>query len=233
MFKNWTNRDWFWFTGILSASIFGVVTFRLSDNLEVINLFSFISSSISIALAIIAIYIALKQDRDSRSISKETSILLNAITGKIEGMDSKIDKLDPRTVTEPVEDQLKDEIEKIINSVDTQVNPKIIDEINSMINEKFNSINQNLDSYYDKKPSNRVKKYYIKIHVPSNYQNEIPKFIKDFDNEFKVISISHSLEENLLTVNFYHIKAIDVKEIKDFVIKNGFGIIRYGRDSSF
>ena len=31
---------------------------------------------------------------------------------KIEGMDSKIDKLDPRAVTTPVENQLKDEIEK-------------------------------------------------------------------------------------------------------------------------
>lgn len=233
MLKNWSNRDWIWLTLILSASIYGVVTFRLSDNLEVINLFSFISSSISIALAIIAIYIALKQDRDSRAISKETSILLNAITGKIEGMDSKIDRLDPRTVTEPVEDQLKDEIEKIINSIDTQVNPKIIDEINTMINEKFNSINQNLDSYYDKKPSNIVRKYYVKILVPSNYQNEIPKFIKDFSNEFNVMNTSHSLEGNLLTVDFYHIKAIDVNELKYFVDKNGLSIKTYGRDHGF
>lgn len=233
MFKNWSNRDWFWLTFILSASIYGVVTFRLSDNLEVINLFSFISSSISIALAIIAIYIALKQDRDSRAISKETSILLNAITGKIEGMDSKIDRLDPRTVTEPVEDQLKDEIEKIINSVDTQVNPRIIDEINTMINEKFNSINQNLDYYYDKKPSNKISRYYVEIFVPSNYQNEIPKFIKDFSNEFNLIGTSHSLENDLLTVDFYHINSISLNELEYFVLRNGFSLKTYGTKKSF
>ncbi|MEK8198356.1 hypothetical protein [Lysinibacillus sp. FSL M8-0134] len=220
MFKNWSNRDWFWLTFILLASIYGVVTFRLSDNLEVINLFSFISSSISIALAIIAIYIALKQDRDSRAISKETSILLNAITGKIEGMDSKIDRLDPRTVTEPVEDQLKEEIKKIINNVESQVNPQVIDEINSKINEKFNSINQDLEDYYIKEMSNGMKNT-LKIFAPIKYQNEIPTFIKDFNNEFNVRGISYNLIKDILTVDFYDDNEIKYTELKNFIAKYG------------
>ncbi|CAM5246373.1 putative protein OS=Lysinibacillus sphaericus OX=1421 GN=LS41612_10730 PE=4 SV=1 [Lysinibacillus sphaericus] len=94
----WRNQDWLWLVLILVAIIFFVTTFRLADNIQVVDLFSFISSSVSIALALVAIFYAWKQDSDSQVVTRHTSNLLTQITSKIENMDSKIDKLDPQTV---------------------------------------------------------------------------------------------------------------------------------------
>ena len=52
----WRNQDWVWLVLILSAIIYFVTTFRLADNIQVVDLFSFISSSVSIALAVVAIF---------------------------------------------------------------------------------------------------------------------------------------------------------------------------------
>ncbi|WP_394548827.1 hypothetical protein [Priestia aryabhattai] len=95
----WTNKDWAWLVGVLTAIIILILTYRLSDNQEVTNLFSFISSSVSIALAIIAIFIALKQDSDGRRVNEQTSFLLNNIESKISNVDENIRKIDAGFIT--------------------------------------------------------------------------------------------------------------------------------------
>lgn len=218
MFKNWSNRDWFWLTGILSTSIYGVITFRLSDNLEVINLFSFISSSISIALAIIAIYIALKQDRDSRAISKETSILLNTITGKIEGMDSKIDNLDPNKVTEPEKDQLIKDVVEILHkdAEESSTNSQLIEEITGKINEKFDDIDLKLQNYYDPKNNKNTELFNYKIIFKTIDRDDekINEFILNFMNSLGLSTLSHKLNDENLELDFSTNIPINRKSVK-------------------
>lgn len=91
--KKWSSRDWIWLVGILIAIIVFILTFRLGDNLQVINLFSFISSSVSIALAVVAIFIALKQDSDNKQVNDRMVDLLNKIKTGVKNVDSKLPSL--------------------------------------------------------------------------------------------------------------------------------------------
>lgn len=91
--KKWSSRDWIWLVGILIAIIVFILTFRLGDNLQVINLFSFISSSVSIALAMVAIFIALKQDSDNKQVNDRMVDLLNKIKTDVKNVDSKLPSL--------------------------------------------------------------------------------------------------------------------------------------------
>gem|GEM_PF-5700850 len=69
MFKNWTwtNRDWFWLTGIL---LFIMALLLANFYKEWDPKISIIANSTSIALAVIAIFLSLKQDSDSKSTSE-------------------------------------------------------------------------------------------------------------------------------------------------------------------
>lgn len=122
IFGEWSHRDWAWLLIILIGIIILVSTYRLADNQDVVNLFSFISSSVSIALAIVAIFLALKQDSDSRysndvvkdklgDILKELSkVQIQMTTGSV------IEAKEETMVEMKVEDRTynKEEVEKMI-----------------------------------------------------------------------------------------------------------------------
>ncbi|MBD8522357.1 hypothetical protein [Lysinibacillus fusiformis] len=66
MLKNWTNRDWVWLLGFL---IFIIMLLLANYYLEWETNLSIIANATSIALAVIAIFLSLKQDSDSKIIS--------------------------------------------------------------------------------------------------------------------------------------------------------------------
>ncbi|CAM3935157.1 hypothetical protein [Bacillus paramycoides] len=130
--KRWSNRDWAWVVGILSGIIILILTIRLGDNQDVINLFSFISSSVSIALAGVAIFIALKQDSDNKQVNDRLVDLLNNIQIDVKSVDAKLDPSIVNSVgeetaqvySEEIEKKdtyTKDEVDKIINRVSKDI----------------------------------------------------------------------------------------------------------------
>lgn len=154
----WTNRDWAWLVGVLTAIIIFILTYRLSDNQEVTNLFSFISSSVSIALAIIAIFIALKQDSDGRRVNEQTSFLLSSIESKISNVDENVRKMDERvlsraqeTIESYTEDQneketySKDEVKKLLDDLGTELLTQVNDELKRLPTD--NKENRYADTY--------------------------------------------------------------------------------------
>lgn len=155
--KKWRSRDWLWLVGILISLIVLILTVRLGDNLEVINLFSFISSSVSIALALVAIFIALKQESENNRVTSQMTNTLTKIELKVNSMDGKIDDLDPNVVTKPFQQKLIKEIEEIVNNQQEEENDKKIKEIVTAVNKNFNEINKDLQFYYDHdKPKNLI-----------------------------------------------------------------------------
>ncbi|MEE3895333.1 hypothetical protein [Priestia megaterium] len=138
----WTNKDWAWLVGVLTAIIILILTYRLSDNQEVTNLFSFISSSVSIALAIIAIFIALKQDSDGRRVNEQTSFLLNNIESKISNVDENIRKIDvgfisraQETIESYTDEQdekdnyTKEEVKQLLDNLGTELLEQVNEEL--------------------------------------------------------------------------------------------------------
>lgn len=140
----WNERDWKWVIGILISIIILILTLRLGDNQDVINLFSFISSSVSIALALVAIFIALKQDGESRRVNYLTTRILNSIELKLNNVDENLRRIDDkfiRNVTEEAIEDItseggekdnytKDEVKDILNSLSIEITKEINNELN-------------------------------------------------------------------------------------------------------
>lgn len=66
MFKNWSNRDWFW---LISYLLFIIGILLANYYIEWETNLSIIANATSIALAVIAIFLSLKQDSDNRVIT--------------------------------------------------------------------------------------------------------------------------------------------------------------------
>ncbi|QYF82473.1 hypothetical protein KY492_26720 [Brevibacterium sp. PAMC21349] len=157
--KKWTNRDWCWLVGILIAIIVFIFTFRLADNTEVKDLFSFISSAVSIALAVIAIFLALKQDSDNRRVSDQTSRILREINFGLRNVDENVKKLDVRDISKLTESAVediasegdkdsysKDEVKELF----TNFSADVLNEINNQLN-KSNDEEYMHDEYLKRK----------------------------------------------------------------------------------
>lgn len=142
---NWTEKDWKWLVGILIAIIIFIFTFRLGDNQDVTDLFSFISSSVSIALAGVAIFLALKQDTDNRRVNEQTSQLLREMNFGIRNVDEglkRIDERDIKSLTKSAVEDITDEQEKESYSKDevkqmlNDLSNNVVTEINNQLNTK-------------------------------------------------------------------------------------------------
>ncbi|KMY32027.1 hypothetical protein ACZ11_07605 [Lysinibacillus xylanilyticus] len=126
----WRNQDWVWLMLILSAIIYFLLTFRLADNIQVVDLFSFISSSVSIALALVAILIALNQSRDNEQLSSTLKTTMAIMNEKLSSVDEKVNKIDPDVLSRVLQQKIDNVITDISRSVkaDSGISPEEIEE---------------------------------------------------------------------------------------------------------
>lgn len=86
----WRNRDWFWLTGIMIAIIIFILAFRLSDNSTFMNVFAFLASGVSIALAFVAMYTSFKQNSDNQTLTTQMSETLARMDEKMNSMGQRV-----------------------------------------------------------------------------------------------------------------------------------------------
>ncbi|MDO8159613.1 hypothetical protein FKQ51_20095 [Bacillus toyonensis] len=111
--SKWSNKDWVWTVGILVM----IIILLIADFFNYPNIeanFSIISSAVSIALALVAIFIALKQDSDNQELANQMNETLIKVELKIDSMDQKVEKLDPSYVNSLVKSKT-DDITEIID----------------------------------------------------------------------------------------------------------------------
>ncbi|MED1509003.1 hypothetical protein [Bacillus proteolyticus] len=114
--SKWSNKDWVWTVGILVM----IIILLIADFFNFPNIeanFSIISSAVSIALALVAIFIALKQDSDNQELTNHMNETLIKVELKLDSMDRKVEKLDPSYVNSIVKSK-KDEITEIIDKAE-------------------------------------------------------------------------------------------------------------------
>ncbi|CAK6472648.1 hypothetical protein BFRIG_01866 [Peribacillus frigoritolerans] len=227
--SKWSDKDWKWLVGILiGIMILMVASFFNSDKVEM-N-FSIISSAVSIALALVAIFIALKQDSDNQRVTNKMTEALMKIETKVNSMDGKIDNLDPNVITEPVKAKLIKELQDIINEPDEGKveNGQKIEEIVKSVNENFNEINNDLQ-YYSYRDGTRTYKYKVLISVP-NDQEAIRKFLSEFNSTFKEMSF-FTCSDNMLKINYFGKKLIRIETLEQMLKGyNNFHLIDVGFD---
>ncbi|MCM3712016.1 hypothetical protein [Sporosarcina luteola] len=130
MFKNWTNRDWLWLLGALISIIILLIAsiFAKDKNIE-LN-FSIVSSAVSIALALVAIFIALSQSRDNKELSTSLKVTMSIMNEKLNSVDEKVNKIDPDVLVKVYRQKIDDvitEVGKSINS-SSEISPEELEE---------------------------------------------------------------------------------------------------------
>ncbi|PEN34442.1 hypothetical protein CN543_18425 [Bacillus toyonensis] len=169
--KKWRNRDWVWVVGILIV-INIILIANVYDYAHIEANFSIISSAVSIALALVAIFIALKQDSDNQQVNNQLSYLLNEISANVRNVDAKLDPKEVNSVgqktaeaySEGIEKQeketyTKEEVDQIINDISK--------DITSDISELLNK-NKDVHTTYVKNKSDKMIRIIINNIVKEN-----------------------------------------------------------------
>ncbi|QPQ35913.1 hypothetical protein [Lysinibacillus sp. JNUCC-52] len=167
--KRMDERDLKWLIGILIGIIILILTFRLGDNMDVVNLFSFISSAVSIALALVAILIALNQSRDNEELSTHLKTTMAIMNEKLKSVDEKVNKIDPDVLSRALQQKIDNVITDISENNDIEISAEEIeerykDELNQLKLE-LNSVIENINS---PKPVHYVPSYNIGDEVMHN-----------------------------------------------------------------
>ncbi|MEH7256648.1 hypothetical protein V7123_04250 [Bacillus toyonensis] len=115
---NWTDKDWKWLMGILIGIIILILSLWFADYKGIEANFSIMSSAVSIALGLVAIYIALKQDSDSQRLNQQMQDILRTMENKIDKVDQKVNKLDDLDVEKTLVENLNPVIEQIVQTVE-------------------------------------------------------------------------------------------------------------------
>jgi len=130
MFKNWTNRDWLWLLGVLISIIILLISsiFAKSKNIE-LN-FSIVSSAVSIALALVAIFIALSQSRENQELSTSLKVTMSIMNEKLNSVDEKVNKIDPDVLVKVYRQKIDDVITEVGKSIksSSEISPEEIEE---------------------------------------------------------------------------------------------------------
>lgn len=194
----WSNKDWFWLTLILIAIIICILTFRLSDNQSVNEMFSFVSSAVSIALAIVAIGMATKQEVENKRVQDEVNKILIKIEMKVNSMNDTVQKIAPEHVRGLAEEKSeqameqtlykeefsKDEVEKLINEALMDYGETIINEMmnNNTIylnnNLHNDSLNHLITSFVRRNPNATVRELTNEFNISTQYAKKILNEVK-------------------------------------------------------
>jgi len=151
---DWRNRDWVWVVIILiGVMILMIAWFFNSDTIE-LN-FSIISSAVSIALASVAIFIALKQDSDNQRVNYKVDWRLEQIASDLKNVDGKVDDVVAKILTvltvekgdafsaeeliDPKDQYSHEDVEQLIS----KYNNKIKDTLNKVVNQNKHNDNIN------------------------------------------------------------------------------------------
>ncbi|HFD2039958.1 TPA: hypothetical protein ACF2DA_001561 [Clostridium perfringens] len=82
--KNWTNRDWGWLTSILVGIIIIILTWRLNDNDNIVNIISMFASGASIILAVVAIVQSTIYNSSSNELNAKMTEKLSLLENNVE-----------------------------------------------------------------------------------------------------------------------------------------------------
>lgn len=165
----WRNRDWIWVVGILVALIILLISIFYADEKTIEVNFSIIASAVSIALALLAIFIALNQSRDNQELSTSLNVTMSIMNEKLNSVDEKVNKIDPDILVKVYRQKMDDvvtEVGKIVSN-STEISAKEIEEkYRNQLNiagmefaEIINEITEsnNITTTYDYRPGDKVK----------------------------------------------------------------------------
>lgn len=167
----WRTQDWLWLTGFLLLII--IISFSLWLGNYTIN-FSIISSSVSIALAVIAIFMAMEQNKDNKYTIQEIKDMKYEIITGVKDVSTKVEKM-PLNITDLIQ---KADKKKSFSQTeeDSNNNGENTSETNNSV--KYKAIYSKILNINEK--NNLMSKYQLNIQFNNNHEIDvISKIISD------------------------------------------------------
>ncbi|MBU3143996.1 hypothetical protein [Clostridium sp. CF012] len=166
-----TNRDLYWIIAILTGIVILVCAVRFSNKIDLINIFTFMASGISIALAFVAIGMSIKQESTSNILNSETRNMLSAMNEKIIGLDFKISNIDFQSIQELTLsgfNKLEDKISKITLGDNTPEKLVLKEAISKEINEAKEETSKQIETILNKNINSIDKYFYSNPRMKEN-----------------------------------------------------------------
>lgn len=189
--KRWSNRDWFWLVGILIMIIILLIAgFKNSDAIE-LN-FSIISSAVSIALALVAIFIALKQDSDNQQVNNRLSYLLNEISASVRNVDAKVDRIDPKLLY-----SVKQEIVEEYSQESKERESFTKEEVDEIVNKVSDDLASNINIILNQTPQSTKSSSEVLLftQLTNSKRKEVSDVIK-YNKHLNIPDMQHLLQDS-------------------------------------
>ncbi|QNK86294.1 hypothetical protein H7992_13555 [Sporosarcina sp. resist] len=215
--KKWGERDWIWLTVFLVLAIILLIASIFAKDKGVQVNFSIVSSAVSIALALVAITIAQKQESENRRVNELTSRLLSGIDLKLLHVDEKVKNIDAKFIsgitTQAIEElnseevgkesYSKDEVKIMLEGFSEEITMKINNDLYNK--NKMNNYQYTGNGLFGKLIRDRVKEiisifpdadiHEIRNKYVEEYGDAIPiNFILKARNEIKKNGIQQELD---------------------------------------
>ncbi|MCU5582507.1 hypothetical protein OCF65_18905 [Bacillus toyonensis] len=202
--RNWTDKDWKWLMGILVGIIILILSLWFADYKGIEANFSIMSSAVSIALGLVAIYIALKQDSDSQRLNQQMQDILRTMESKIDKVDQKVNKLDDFDVEKTLTENLNPVIEQIVQTVEQKNKNISKQDIQQVFEEAVPYVAKNMSEQLNSDISDSYKK---KLSHKNSAKKKILSILEDENEGLTVKDVQRKLVENgeyMLSTVFLH-----------------------------
>lgn len=195
--NKWRERDWYWLLGILIFIIILLIASIFAKNTGLEVNFSIISSAVSIALALIAIYIALKQDKDNQETNFELNKALIYMDAKLNNVGEKVSEISLEEIRKVVHDKIGYTSESIEETLNEETEKLSKNEILEIIKDELRDFSSSIDNVIKRenihvKNDNKISSSYL------NRRREILKLIHaEFgEDKFGIRQLLSKLVEN-------------------------------------
>jgi hypothetical protein len=142
--EKWTSKDWKWTIGILIGIIILIISLWIGDNKVSVNV-SIASSGFSIALALVAIFISLKQDSDTGRLNNQMNSTLSRMDGKLDTVEQKVNQIDLGLIKEVLQQKLDENFTLVKNEVDSE--KFTTEEINDLLDKQKEEMNKDINNF--------------------------------------------------------------------------------------
>ncbi|PGB42843.1 hypothetical protein [Bacillus toyonensis] len=193
--RNWTEKDWKWLMGILIGIIILILSLWFADYKGIEANFSIMSSAVSIALGLVAIYIALKQDSDSQRLNQQMQDILRTMENKIDKVDQKVNKLDDLDVEKTLAENLNPVIEQIVQTVEKKNQDISKKDIQQVFEEAVPYVAKNMSEQLNDDISRSYKEQ-KKIKIRRDIKKKILSILENENDWLTIKDVQRKLEEN-------------------------------------
>lgn len=165
---DWSSRDWKWVMFFMITVIVILVTLWLGDFPNIGGYLTVFSTAVTVALAFVAIYIALKQERDSQRINSETQQILARMDERLNSVNDKVSSIDVNNITKIVNENLQEYTQSLTDKINKDSGEYNKDEVIKLIEEEMS---QKIDNIHnDLKSSIDVSNYIARAYPQSQIQ---------------------------------------------------------------